>query len=231
MASRDRRTDRAARRARHALEVIGQEVGRARRQAGLSQQRLGALVGCSQAQVSRIEAAQVTGLPILTAARVLSAVGRDLSVRVYPGAAPVHDAAQLAILGRLRPHVADTLSWRTEVPIPIPGDQRAIDLVIGAGGGAGGGADGGPGRGPDVSVAVECISRLEDAQSAERAGRLKQRDAGLSCLVLVLADTRHNRAAVAGAPTLATSFPHSTRAILAALRAGRQPPGDGIVFV
>jgi transcriptional regulator with XRE-family HTH domain len=216
MPTRDRPTDRARRKALRALEVIGDELRRARRQAGVSQARVGGAVGYSQSEVSRIEAARVTGLTIVTAAQLLAVVGRDLSVRVYPGGAPARDAAQLAILGRLRAHVAPTLRWRTEVPIPIIGDQRAIDLVI---------------DGPGVAVAIECISRLDDAQSAERGARLKQRDAGLPCLVLALADTRHNREAVAGAPSVRSSFPASARKVLAALRAGRQPAGDGIVFV
>lgn len=214
--TRDRPTDRARRMALRALEVIGDELRRGRRQAGVSQARVGAAIGYSQSEVSRIEAARVTGLTIVTAAQLLAVVGRDLSVRVYPGGAPARDAAQLAILGRVRAYVSPALRWRTEVPVPILGDQRAIDLVI---------------DGPGVSVAIECISRLDDAQAAERAARLKQRDAGLQCLVLALADTRHNRGAVAGAPSVRSSFPASAREVLAALRAGRQPAGDGIVFV
>jgi hypothetical protein len=100
--------------------------------------------------------------------------------------------------------------------MPIPGDQRAIDLVL---------------DGPGVSVAVECISRLEDAQSTERRARLKQRDAGLGCLILVLADTRHNRQTVAVATTLRASFPAPARDVLRALRRGDPPPGDAILFV
>lgn len=102
------------------------------------------------------------------------------------------------------------------MPIPIAGDQRAFDAVI----------DGGA-----VKVAVECVTRLEDAQATERAVNRKQLDAGIPCLILVLAATRHNRAALAAAPTLREAYPLSTRAILAGLRVGRQPSANGLIFL
>jgi hypothetical protein len=100
--------------------------------------------------------------------------------------------------------------------MPIVGDQRAFDAVI---------------DGDEFRVAVECVTRLEDAQALERAINAKQRDAAIACLILVLAATRHNRAALAAASTLRDAFPLGSRAVLAALRVGEQPAGNGLIFL
>lgn len=216
MPSYERVVDRATRRAKHFLIELGDEVRRGRRRAGISQATLGKSAGISQSEVGRIESGTSRALSIGNAARVVAAVGLDLSVRVYPGGSPIRDIGQLKLLARLRGHVHPSLRWRTEVPIPIAGDQRAFDAVI---------------DGVAVKVAVECITRLEDVQATERAVNRKQFDASIPCLILVLAATRHNRAALAAAPTLRDAYPLSTRAILAGLRVGRQPSANGLIFL
>jgi len=216
MPTYERVVDRATRRARRFLVELGDEVRRGRRRSGVSQTVLGNSVGISQSEVGRIEAGQSLSLSIATAARIVAAVGLDLSVRVYPGGSPIRDIGQLKLLNRLRGHVGPGLRWRTEVPIPIAGDQRAFDAVI---------------DGEAVNVAVECVARLDDAQATQRAINRKQQDAGIACLILVLAATRHNRAALAAAPIMREAFPLSTRAVLAALRSGRQPAANGLVFL
>lgn len=155
-------------------------------------------------------------LPLTGAARILAAAGLDLSVRVYPGGAPIRDIGQVKLLARLRVEIHPRLRWRTEVPMPIVGDQRAFDAVV---------------DGDGVRLAIECVTRLEDAQATERAINGKQRDATIPRLLLVLAATRHNRAALAAAPTLRAAFPLGNRAVLAALRAGRQPVANGLIFL
>ena len=65
-----------------------------------------------------------------------------------------------------------------------------------------------------------------------RAILLKQRDASVGCVVLVVADTRHNREAVPHAePTLGPAFPLRGHAVLRALRAGRVPPSNGLLLL
>ena len=79
-------------------------------------------------------------------------------------------------------------------------------------------------------MGLEVITRLTDAQAQTRAAILKQEAAGLDRLVLVLAQTRLNRLALAaGLPTLAPSFPAGPRSVLADLRAGRLPAANGII--
>lgn len=216
MPTYERVVDRATRRARRFLVELGDEVRRGRRGAGMSQTVLGRSVGMSQSEVGRIEAGQALSLSIANAARIVAAVGLDLSVRIYPGASPIRDIGQVKLLSRLRTNVLPGLRWRTEVPIPIAGDQRAFDAVI---------------DGEAVNVAIECVARLVDAQATQRALNRKQQDAGIPCLILVLAATRHNRAALAAAPFLQEGFPLRTRAVLAALRTGRQPAGNGLVLL
>lgn len=208
--------DRASRRASRFLVEIGEEVRRARRRQGRSQRSLAAAVELSQSELSRIEHGKSRKLSLTVAARILAAAGLDLWVRVYPGGAPLRDIAQVKLLARLRAELPPQLPLRTEVPIPIAGDQRAFDAVI---------------DGSGVRVAIECVTRLEDAQAVERAINGKQRDAAIPCLVLVLAANRHNRAAVAAARQLRNTFPLGNRAVLGALRAGRQPAGNGLVFL
>jgi hypothetical protein len=51
-------------------------------------------------------------------------------------------------------------------------------------------------------------------------------------MVLVLADTRTNRAAlVAADETLRSAFPLARREVIASLRVGRAPSANGIVLV
>jgi hypothetical protein len=145
-----------------------------------------------------------------------AALGLDLHIGLFPSGSPVRDAAHLALIERLRQRVSKGLRWRTEVPMPLPGDLRSADVVI---------------DGPSVDEMVEAETRLDDVQALERRVRLKQRDLAIRRVILLVADTRHNRAVLAAHPELAVRFPISTRACLAALRDGRDPGGDAIVLL
>jgi hypothetical protein len=143
-------------------------------------------------------------------------VGLDLVVRLYPGPDPIRDHAHVRLLARLQAELP-TLKWWTEVPVPIPGDQRAIDAVV---------------RFGSLRVGFELETRLVDAQALVRRLALKQRDAGMASMVLVLADTRTNRAALAAAgETLRSTFPLARSEVIASLRVGRAPNANGIVLV
>jgi transcriptional regulator with XRE-family HTH domain len=194
---------------------LGRALRDARLGAGLSQQTVARRTGTSQAGLSRTErgrrSATLDDLAVLA-----SAVGLDLVVRLFPGPDPVRDLAHVRLLARLQVELPG-LEWSTEVPLPIPGDQRAIDAVVQVSG---------------SRVGFELETRLVDAQSLVRRLALKQRDAGLTAMVLVLPDTRSNRTALAAsAATLRAAFPRSTREVVAALRAGQAPLGNGILVV
>jgi len=144
-------------------------------------------------------------------------VGLDLAIRAYPAGDPVRDRAHTALLERLRAQLHPTLTWRTEVPLPLELDLRAWDAQIG---------------GVGWRVRVEAEMRIDDGQALERRLALKVRDGGEGHVVVLVAETRANRAAlVALRPHLRALLPLDTRAILTALRAGRDPGGNGIVML
>lgn len=229
MPPRERPTDRAARRARVIELELGGEIRLARVAGNLTQDEVGHACDISGGYVSRIELGRAHGASITTLARVTSVVGLDLSVRVYPGTAILRDAGHRALLERLRAAISPTLSWRTEVPLPNPGDQRAWDAVI----------VGQTGADPSATadsrafrIGVEAETRPRDARALQRRLALKRRDGGVEHVLLVLAATRGNRAFLgeAGA-TLAPDFPLPGRYALTALAAGRDPEGSAIVML
>jgi transcriptional regulator with XRE-family HTH domain len=164
--------------------AIGADLKTARRMAGRSQRDVGRAAGMSYSQVGRIERASLPTVSVHQLARFGAVVGLDVRVRGYPGREPLRDAAQLALLQRLRGRLSSSLSVRTEVPLPIDGDFRAWDAVI-------------AGFVPLAdALHVEGETRLYDAQAQLRRIALKARDGGVDAVLLVVADTRANRAAV-----------------------------------
>ena len=63
-------------------------------------------------------------------ARLLGAVGLELSARASPVGGGIRDAAQIGLLERLRACVSGRFRWRTEVPMPVEGDLRAWDAAL-----------------------------------------------------------------------------------------------------
>ena len=138
-------------------------------------------------------------------------------MRLYPGGDPIRDAAQFGLLSRLRGRIHPDLRWRTEVPLPLPGDRRAWDAVI---------------AGPGFVVGVEAETRLRDIQAVARRTNLKQRDGALDRVLLLVADTRANRHALRQASdVLSTGFPVAQRDALRALNAGRAPAGNALIVL
>jgi len=189
--------------------------------AGLSLRTVGRAVGMSYTQVGRIERAVHASVSATQLARIGAVVGLDVRIRAFPGPAPLRDAAQLALLDRLRLRLNPLLTIRTEVPLPVEGDQRAWDAMI-----AGFVA-------PHLTVLpAEAETRIHDFQAQTRRIMLKARDAGLVHVLLVVAGTRTNRLAVkAAGSVVAEMFPVPSREALAALAAGEHPGGCALVFL
>jgi hypothetical protein len=184
--------------------------------AGISTRGLGALVGISHTQVRRIEAALAPHIDLEVLSRAASVLGHELSLGIHPVASPVRDAGHVALLARLHARLHPSLHWRVEVPMPIAGDLRSADGVI---------------TGPRVTAIVEAETRLDDIQAVERRLRGKQRDLESQRAILLVADTRHNRAVIRNVPDLRDQFPIGTRACLAALRRGDDPGGDCLIVL
>lgn len=188
--------------------------------AGLSLRAVGRAVGLSYTQVGRIERAVQPKVSAVHLARIAAVVGLDVRIRAYPGPAPLRDAAQLALLDRLRVRLHHDLKLRTEVPLPIDGDQRAWDGMV-------------DGFAPAAAkLPAEAETRIHDFQAQTRRIALKRRDAGFDHVLLVVAATRRNREAVKAAGAVVNElFPVPARTALAALAAGQHPGGSALVFL
>jgi transcriptional regulator with XRE-family HTH domain len=222
MSTRERPADRGARIAKADLERIGSELRNARVAAGLSLAAVAAAVRMSGSHVARIERGLVPTASVLQLATIGAVVGLDVRIRAYVGGDPLRDAGQARLLQRLLAILGPQLRMRLEVPLPNPGDQRAWDGWIS------GFVEVGHGR----ALAVEGESRFTDAQAQIRRLILKMRDAAVDQVLLVIADTPSNRAAVRSAgPILGGTFPVSARSAKAALRAGRHPGGSALILL
>ena len=95
-------------------------------------------------------------------------------------------------------------------------DRRAFDATLDIPGGCG----------------LEFITRFHDCQAQLRSALLKQRDAKLVRLVIVVKDTHANRRAVAAVrDIIGDSFPVKQRTALARLARAEDPGANCLVFV
>jgi HTH-type transcriptional regulator / antitoxin HipB len=217
MPVRERQRDRGVRRARTALIQLGSELREARRSLGLRQIDVARAAGVSASWVSRIERGVAPNVGFRMLAVVLAVVGLDLSARAFPGGAPLRDAGQRNVLGRFKALLPTDAPWRTEVPVPIPGDQRAWDAQTRLWG---------------LRVGVEAETAPTDFQALERRMMLKARDSGIERVILVLADSKRNRALLRSeGDRLRASFPLQGRAALEALRSSVDPGCNLLVQV
>jgi len=196
---------------------LGRELRLARIGAGLSLEAAGRAAGMSRAQLTRIEHGEIAGLSIDQSCRAAAALGLRVTVRAFPSGDPVRDAGQLRLLERFRQRLPVEAGWQTEVPLPIPGDQRAWDATVTLGARRAG---------------CEAETHLDDIQALERRLALKLRDGGADVLIVVAADTAHNRAVLAASREhLRLLLPLDGRTVLESLRLGRLPEQNGLVVL
>ena len=171
----------------------------------------------SQVHWGRIERGEAPGISTPDLARALAVVGLDLQLRAFPAGPPLRDRAHLSLLERLRSRLGPGVGWATEVPFPNAGDRRAWDGLI---------------RVVAVRVGVEAETRARDVQELQRRLALKQRDGGIDSLILLLADTRHNRAFLSSAGQgFLAAFPVDGRTALGRLAASREPGGNAVILL
>lgn len=217
MATQERQLDRGTWTGRLGLVRLGAEIRDARRDRGLSIDSVALAVHLSNAEVSRIERGLAPNVPFINIARLAAIVGLDLSARVYPGASPIRDAAQIALLAAFRLSLRRGLRWAAEVPLPIPGDQRAWDATV---------------TGADWVYGVEAETAPRDAQALLRRLALKDRDGGLDVVLLVIPDSRRTRHFLReAAGEINARFPIASDRALAQLRLGLSPGGSAVVMV
>jgi transcriptional regulator with XRE-family HTH domain len=217
MSTRERPADRGRRRAREAVARVCAEHRDARVATGLSLRAVARAVGVSHTHVRRFERGELREPTAEFMAASCAVVGLDLAIRAYPAGNGLRDRAQVALLERFRLRLHPTLEWRTEVPLDIPGDLRAWDAETGRGG---------------WSVRIDAETAVRDGQRLERSLALKARDSGPGHVVLLVSDTRTNRASLALIREgLRALLPLDTRAMLSALGAGRDPGAGGVVIL
>ncbi|MGH2446333.1 MAG: helix-turn-helix domain-containing protein [Candidatus Limnocylindria bacterium] len=220
MTSRERRGSRAAYLMDRDRRKAADDLRESRLRSGLTLEQVGAVIGVSESTVLRAERNIGPGPRPEFLARHADAVGLRARILLYPADDPIHDAPQVRLLRDFRASVGADLPMDIERPviaIPGTGDRRAFDAVI---------------RLPGCDCGVECYTRFHDCQAQLRAALLKQRDAQLPRLLIVVRGTRANRIAVAAAADLiALNFPLGTKAVLGALRVGKDPGANGLVFI
>jgi transcriptional regulator with XRE-family HTH domain len=213
----DRRLQLADRQLRRICLDAGDELRQARLNAGLDQEDVARAVGCSAATISRVERGITHQVTLGHVIRHASVVGLVTRLRLYPAGDPIRDSAQVQLLEDLRARLSPRWKWRTEVPMPLPGDLRALDALASIGG---------------CRVAIDAFTRLGDTQAQTRSSLLKSRDVGATRLVILVRAGHANRTALQSAREgLRGSFPLGTRRVLAALAQGRDPGGNGIVLL
>lgn len=217
MATRQRAEEHAKDRARSITLRIGSEIRRARIAAGLSLRTAADAVGLSHSVFSRIERGLFANVTVLQLSLACASVGLDLGAAAHAGGDPVRDAGQLRLLARVRAVLPPGIRWRDEVPLPITGDRRGVDGIAWL---------------DPKPTGIEAETHLADVQALERRALLKQRDARLAVLVIVAADTRHNRRVVnLHRDAFRSGFPLDGRVVLRHLRMGRTPPANGLVLL
>lgn len=196
--------------------MIGVELRRARRMAGISQDTLGAAAGMSGSEVGRVERGEAPWLTTINAAKLLGVVGLALWARAFPGGSPIRDAGHLNLLAAFEARLPPAVGCHREWPIPDSRDGRALDLFL---------------TGLPLRTGVEAETVLDDVQALQRDINLKRRDAGLERIVLLVRDSARNRRILHSTDALERAFPLRTRAVMAAFSRGRDPGGDGIVVL
>ncbi len=209
--------DHATYEATQSLVRMGRELREARLNRDLTLEIVARAVGISAIEVSRIERGRRPTLGLVRLGRLFAAVGMELSVRAYPGPSPIRDRPQNALTARFRERLPAGTRWMAEHPVGPAGDQRAWDGMFWL---------------AELRIAVEAETHPRDLQELARRLALKERDGAPDRLILLLLDSRANRAALRGPnPLVGPRFPISGRAALAAIEAGKDPGGNAIVLL
>jgi hypothetical protein len=130
---------------------------------------------------------------------------------------PIRDKGHESLVDRFFGALSSDWVATREVLLPNPGDRRAWDVLLRLG---------------SQLVGVEAETRVHDVQAAVRRIRERERDGGTDEVLLVLADTVHNRALVDQLrQALGARFQTPARTLIEALRSGSRLPGSGVILI
>ena len=217
------------RRHRETVRAIGRDALRLRADAGATQAQVACVAGIDRSHLSRIEAGTAAA-SLETLIAISSALGADMSVRLYPGTGPRltdrHQARMVETL--LRSLCAD---WRPHVEVPVSRPARGvIDAVLER-------------PAARLLVATEAYSELRRLEqqirwSGEKAASLDSSDlvgpgqeVSVSRLLVLRSTAATRKLARDFDATLRAAYPARTVAVVASLREGAAWPGPGIVWI
>jgi hypothetical protein len=184
---------------------------------GMPRRTVAASLRVSESKLARWERGEAPHPDLAECATWMRVLGQDLVVKCYPTGSPLRDVAHAQLVSRLVALLPAGHPRTIEAPIPVDRDLRAWDVLIPFG---------------QRLMGVACETRLRDGQDLLRREHAKARDSSVDYLLLVLADTHTNRRAVHDAgPALREALPVDGRTMRAALQAGRDPGGSGILFL
>ena len=150
-------------------------------------------------------------------AQFAGAVGLQLGLRMYPGGEALRDAGQTRLLERFRRHLHSGTRFRFKVPLPMPGDPRAWDMLL---------------RGNVWRCGVEAETGPRDGQALNRRLELKRRDGEVDHVLLILPNTRRVRAFLGETGALLrTNLPGDQKVVLARLASGEDPGTSAILVL
>lgn len=217
MGSHERLVSAARRRSERVIREFGESLREMRLARGLSLRAVAAGLPLSESKLGRWERGQPPHPSLAEAALVSRMLGLDLVLKLYPVGGGLRDEAHLRLLNRFVALLPSGVPRRLEAPVDRSGDLRAWDVLVRLG--------------PAV-VGVAAETRLRDVQDLLRREQGKVRDSSATRLLVVLLDSAHNRRAVAQAgPILRAELPLDGRKVRAALRLGKDPGGDGLLFL
>lgn len=215
MSSRQSRRERGRRRGTLLRQRILDEVRSARTGANLSMRAVGLDLGWSESQYRRFEIG-LSSTSFEDVAMVASILGMELGAGLHPVGDGLVDRGHQALLKRFRALVAQSVRVGAEIRL-MNGGGRSWDLLLRIG---------------RQQVGVEAETRVRDAQALVRRVRGRQHDGGADAILIVLSDSRHNRALAAELrEMLGSEFQTEPRRLFAALREGRVLPGSGVLLV
>jgi transcriptional regulator with XRE-family HTH domain len=217
MATRETRRARGQRRADEVLRRLINELRVSRQIAGLSQRALAAEMGWSKSELARLGAFKYPSVSVVRMCELASALGFELSGSLHPLGDGVRDRGQSAAIDRLLGQLHRSYTHRREVPFPVLGDLRSWDLVL---------------RLASYRIGVEVETRVRYVQELVRRIRQRERHGGVDQIVVVLADTVHNRALIGSLrAALGDQYSASPRAIMRAMCAGERLPRSGVILI
>jgi transcriptional regulator with XRE-family HTH domain len=197
------------------------ELREARLVAGLSQSAVAREIGFDPSTMWRLEADLLPDVTVVRMSEIASVLGYEVSVGLHPTGDPVRDKGQLACGRRFDAVLSDRWRVTDETLLPGAGEQRSWDKLLRL-------VD----ATPRYLVGADIESRAWDVQAIVRRTRARERDGQVDHILIVLADTAHNRRIVdelrAG---LGPDYATGSRRLLRALRMGERLIGSGVVLI